>query len=88
MKATITGRRVSLAFAWAGLVGSALAAEPPKPQAPFRFPADRPVDSLHIRLNLNVDLKQKSVAGTASVDLDALRDVSTVTFDAANLDVS
>ncbi len=53
-----------------------------------RFAKDRDVDSLHIKLNLNVDLEKKFVQGSAIIDVAALRDVSTVTLDAIDLGVT
>lgn len=54
-------------------------------EEPRHFAADRPLDCLHIKLDLSVDLENKHVAGTARIDLAALRDVSTITFDAVDL---
>ncbi len=53
-----------------------------------RFAKDRDVDSLHIKLDLNIDLEKKYVKGTATIDIAAMRDVSTITLDAIDLGVS
>ncbi len=56
-------------------------------EEPTRFAADRPVDCLHIKLDLNVDVEGRHVDGTASIDLAALRAVTTITLDANELEV-
>jgi aminopeptidase N len=53
-----------------------------------RFARDRKVDALHIKLDLNVDLEKKFVDALASIDVLAMREVSTVTLDAIDLGVS
>ncbi|MEK6674106.1 MAG: M1 family aminopeptidase [Planctomycetota bacterium] len=58
-----------------------------KPQPPLRFSADRPVDVKHIALDLAVDLPKKQVAGTASIDLMALREVNLVRLNAVDFRV-
>ncbi|MCH7526290.1 MAG: hypothetical protein IID39_02530, partial [Planctomycetes bacterium] len=55
---------------------------------PSRFATDRPVDCLHIKLELNVDLPGKHVDGTAYLDIAALREVSTITLDAVDLNTT
>src|SRR5437588_527528 len=50
----------------------------------MHFPADRPLDLEHIRLNVRVDLKKKTLDGQAAIDLTALRDVTRVRFDHPN----
>lgn len=57
-------------------------------EAPPHFPADRPLDMRHIRLELTVDLERKTVDGRATLDLAALRDVQSITLDAVDFDVS
>ncbi len=52
------------------------------------FPEDRPLDMVHIRLDLRVDLKAKTVKATATVDLAALREVNQIQLNAVGLDVS
>ncbi|MFQ5413003.1 MAG: M1 family aminopeptidase [Phycisphaerae bacterium] len=54
----------------------------------LRFPADRPVDIQHIRLDLNIDLPGKTASGTATTRLVALRDVPSIRFDAVDFDVA
>lgn len=53
-----------------------------------RFATDRPVDCLHIKLELNVDIPGKHVGGTAYLDIAALREVSTITLDAVDLNTT
>lgn len=55
---------------------------------PLRVAGDRPVDVLHLALDLKVDIPEKAVEATAVIDLRALRDVSSIRFDAVNFDVS
>ena len=55
---------------------------------PRRVAGDRPVDIVHIALNLNVDVPGKTVDGTAAIDLVALRDVKSIRFDAVDFAVS
>ncbi len=63
-------------------------AKPPPSTEPIRFAADRPVDIKHIALDLRVDVPAKHVEGTATIDLTALREVSSVRFDAVDFAVS
>ena len=56
------------------------------PQEPVRFAADRPVDSLHVKLELQVDVARKHVDGKVVMDLVALREVSSITLDAVDLE--
>ena len=53
-----------------------------------RFAKDRAVDSLHIKLELNVDLERKFVDGLATIEVEAMREVSSITLDAMDLGVS
>ena len=46
---------------------------------PFRSPADRPVEVKHIRLDLKVDLPKKTVDGVATITLEALRPLTSLT---------
>lgn len=55
---------------------------------PLRTAADRPVDILHIKLELDVQLKKKSVAGRATLDFTALSALQTLTLDAVSHEVS
>ncbi len=66
-----------------GLTQSALADD-----EPLRTAADRPVDVLHIRLNLDVDLQAKSVAGSATLEFTPLRPLKTITLDAVDHEIS
>ncbi len=50
----------------------------------MRFPADRPLDCIHIKLELNVNLEREYVEGTATLDLTALRDVKTIRLNAVD----
>ena len=54
----------------------------------MHFPADRPLDLEHIKLDVRVDLKKKTLDGQAAVDLTALRDVSSVRLDAVDFKVN
>lgn len=53
-----------------------------------RFARDRDVDSLNIKLDLKVDLEKKFVDGKATIDVAAMRDVSSIKLDAVDLGVS
>ncbi len=57
------------------------AAEPAR-----HYPADRPMDMLHIRLDSRVDLKAKTLKAHATLDMAALRDVKTIQLDAVGFD--
>src|SRR5215208_3424244 len=54
---------------------------------PFRAAADRPVDVKHIRLDLKVDLPNKTVDGLATLSLEALRKVTSLSLDAVEFEV-
>lgn len=54
----------------------------------FRAAEDRPLDMLHIALDLAVDIPAKTVAGTATLQLQALRDVSSIRLNAVDFTVS
>ena len=54
----------------------------------LHFAADRPVDLRHLRLDARVDLKAKTLEGRATLDLVALRDVTSVRFDAVGFRVA
>lgn len=54
---------------------------------PFRAPADRPVDVKHIRLDLKVDLPGKTVDGVATITLEALRPLTSLSLDAVEFEV-
>lgn len=55
---------------------------------PFRVPADRAIDVLHIRLDLDVSLEEQSVQGVATLDFSPNRELSSVALDAVDLKVS
>ncbi|MEK6644145.1 MAG: M1 family metallopeptidase [Planctomycetota bacterium] len=57
-------------------------------QSDPHFPADRPLDLTHLKLDLRVDLKKKTAGGAATLDLTALRDAETITLNAVDFDVS
>ncbi|MFI5403297.1 MAG: M1 family aminopeptidase, partial [Planctomycetota bacterium] len=52
-----------------------------------RFPADRPLDLVHLRLEARVDLQKKELAGKATLDFVALRPVRAIRLDAMGLSV-
>jgi len=54
----------------------------------LRTAGDRPLDLLHIALDLNVDIPRKTVTGSATLQLQALRDVSSIKLDAVDFQVS
>jgi aminopeptidase N len=54
---------------------------------PLRTAGDRPVDIRHIRLDLRVDLPQKTVDGIASLQVRSLRTLSSIALDAVDFDV-
>lgn len=54
---------------------------------PYRTAADRPVDMLHIKLDLDVNLKEKTVAGTAFLDFQPLREIHTLELHAVDHEV-
>lgn len=72
-----------------GLISIAFLADGKAPPStePTRFAADRPVDIKHIALELKVDVPAKQVAGAATINLNALREVNSVRFDAVDFNV-
>lgn len=62
--------------------------EPATTNEPLRTAGDRPVDIQHIALDLTVNLLGKNVTGSATIDVAALRDVTTIKFDAVDFEVS
>ncbi|MFP6765769.1 MAG: M1 family aminopeptidase, partial [Planctomycetaceae bacterium] len=54
----------------------------------LRTAAPRPVDILHIRLDLDVQLRQKSVAGSATIDFAAIHPTRVLSLNAVNHEVS
>lgn len=57
-------------------------------EEPLRTAGDRPVDIEHIRLELEVFLKEKRIAGSATIDFTALRRTRSLRLDAVNHEVS
>ena len=57
-------------------------------QDPIHFPAERPLDIKHIRLDMRVGLKDKTVTSRATVDAVALRRLETLGFDAVGFETS
>jgi aminopeptidase N len=71
------------------LIAAACLFEPPaSPTAPTRFAADRPADVKKIAIDARVDIPAKRFQGTAVVDVVALREISSIRFDAVDFDVS
>jgi len=70
------------------LLTLALFADPKPSTEPTRLSADRPVDIKHIALDLKVDVPAKHVEGTATINLAALREVSSVRLDAVDFNVT
>jgi aminopeptidase N len=58
------------------------------PAQDLRTPPSRPVDVLHIGLDLVVDLEAKSVEGTAVLTLQALRDVKSIRLNAVDHEIA
>lgn len=57
-------------------------------QETLKTPADRPVDVQHIKLDIEVFLKEKRIAGSATLDLIALRRLDSLSLDAVGHEVS
>lgn len=57
-------------------------------EKPYRVAGDRPVDIEHILLNLDVSLKEKQIAGTATIDFQLLRPLRVLRLDAVGHEVS
>jgi len=58
------------------------------PGTPLRFSADRPFRVLHVRLEVDLDLIGKSLAGAATVRIEARRDqLDVVTLDAVEMTI-
>ncbi|QDU43492.1 Aminopeptidase N [Symmachiella dynata] len=55
---------------------------------PLRTAGDRPFDIQHIRLDLDISLKKKQIAGAATIDLQLLRPLQVLKLDAVGLEVS
>src|SRR5687768_14141948 len=57
------------------------------PGATAHYAADRPVRAEHLKLQLQLDFEKAEVSGTCSTKVRAVREVSTLTFDAVDLEV-
>ena len=64
------------------------AALPAQETTPLRTAGDRPVDVRHLKLELDVDLEQRRIKGTATLDVTTLRPLTSIRLDAVNHDVS
>ncbi len=64
-----------------------LAPEAPPSTEPTRYAADRPVDIKHIAMDFRVDLPREHVDAVATIELVALREVTSVRFNAVDLSV-
>ena len=71
-------------------VAAAQSTSPAPASAPssLRAAGDRPVDIRHLKLELDVDLSGKRISGTATLDLNTLRPLSTIRLDAVNHEVT
>ncbi len=67
------------------LISSAVGAQE---DHPYRSGEDRPADILHIKLELDVNLKQKRVDGTATISFETLRPVERIWLHAKEMDIS
>ncbi|NMO16504.1 peptidase M1 [Pyxidicoccus fallax] len=71
--------------------GSAAASDPHPfslPGATEHYAAERPVRAEHVRLELDLDFDEHRLSGVCTTRIAAIRPVSTLTFDAVDLDVS
>jgi aminopeptidase N len=57
------------------------------PGATEHYAAERPVRAEHVRIELDLDFDARALSGTCTTRVSALRDVSTVTFDAVDMDI-
>src|SRR5712692_5202027 len=51
------------------------------------YAADRPVHVEHIRIEVDLDFKEREIAGTCSSQVKAIREIRSLSFDAVDLDV-
>jgi aminopeptidase N len=65
----------------------ALASVPTWAEPAAKFAVDRPLDVQHVKLDMRVDLKKKTVASQAVIDATALRPVRTIRLDAVDFQV-
>ncbi len=56
--------------------------------ATLQYAPDRPVTAKHLAIDLELDFAKQSIAGVVVHTLEAVREVSAITFDAAELQVS
>ncbi|MGL4464862.1 MAG: hypothetical protein ACRC1K_22130, partial [Planctomycetia bacterium] len=74
---------------WIAVIGTATAASwacGAEPEV-LRTAGDRPIDVLHLKLELEVDLDAKRVDAVATLDFTALRPVRNLSLDAVELEV-
>lgn len=76
-----------IAFVCLTLSGQIAHAQAPAQTEPLRTAGDRPIDIRHIRLELDVDLKKKSVEGKAVLDIHSLRPLRSFALDAVDFEV-
>ncbi|TSC27681.1 M1 family aminopeptidase [Corallococcus sp. Z5C101001] len=58
------------------------------PGATEHYAAPRPVRAEHVRIELDLDFGQRTLTGTCTTRVSAVRAVSTVSFDAVDLDIT
>ncbi|MBU8899388.1 peptidase M1 [Corallococcus sp. H22C18031201] len=58
------------------------------PGATEHYAAERPVRAEHIRLELDLDFEARALTGRCTTRVSAVRAVSTVTFDAVDMDIT
>src|SRR5262245_38928551 len=71
--------------------GHRLDLEPPPfafDTATVHYAADRPVRPTHVRIDVALDFDKRSVSGRCTTTVKAVREVSALSFDAVELDVS
>ncbi len=76
------------AFALSLVLALGLLARTAAQDVPLRTPPDRPIDVRRIALDLAVDLEARTVEGSATLDLTALRDLRALRLDAVDHEVS
>ena len=80
----MTNRVVLLSVIFLATVPGRLLSQTVAESPPLRSAGDRPVDIRHLKLELDVDLEARRIAGTATLDLVVLRPLSTIRLDAVN----
>ncbi|MBI5201297.1 MAG: aminopeptidase, partial [Elusimicrobia bacterium] len=54
-----------------------------------RYAPNRPFDTLHVKLDLNVDMRRRTVSGTCTTSVRAIAErVTELSFDAVDLKIS